>query len=294
MIDCDLIDDLAAMPSSQWNAMISRREALEAYLSITNPTTDEVDCFAARAGMSRRNFYRLIRRRRDQLAGRKRIGKPRLGSPISPARSRLIFEAIATVPAGAPIKDVVERVEALAALHELQPPSAFTVAEHMHAGDRYARLKAIVEPGVRYVVDATSTDLSVDTGGGSAYHPYLLVIIDCERECVAAHALCAALEGNVPVRLLSDFVTRPDGGNEGVVVTKRAAPLLRTMANASVSPIITDRLRSGEAIKVVLGKALGRIALLSRDIHLSPPDAINAIKFEVAEMVINRLLDDHR
>lgn len=301
MIHATLIKELCAAQSADWRKLIERHEAVEAYLQMPRASTVDVDRFAARTGLSRRMFYRLIARRREQMSGvsvpKKSLSR---GRPLTAEQTGVIAEAISNVPPGGLCKDTIEEVVRLSLARQQPVPSDFAIINRMRGRHDLAGLQARLSGSSRLIIDACSTDLDVQVDNEVSTAAWLLALIESKTGRILAHMVCG---GPPDPLILASFALASHGqlkgwkGEKKISVTASiagAAHILRPLLAeyGFVTCQVGRPLRPGEALYLLLGQQLGRIRLRPRPRRKVFPKGSSGVPMNVADAVVGHLIDD--
>lgn len=294
MLDDDLIAVLAEAPPSRWNTLIARRSALDFYLAKSNRGVADVDHLAASVGLTRRQAYRLIEGRQQEMDSQKRIRKNRPGNRMSTERASLLRDAITKVSCGALISEVTNKVNELSIERGLVSPSVGIISRQMDATYRFSRLSARVGPNVRWIIDASLTNI-VAGEPGEVYFAYIVALLDCEHRSIHVE-LCRTVAEFPLHNVVADFddpsVACP-AAPTGVIITSRVLQAFDETSLRSIGPILKPApafMRRGEAIKMILGRRLGQIAIKSEPRATTLPKPEEAVPLPLADRVVASLL----
>lgn len=284
---------LSKQPADKQAIMQERLEAIDNYTRLSAPSVEDVDSAAARLGVSRRQFYRLLAKLRAlgpvralvpglQNVTRKSAAREGLAEPIE----AVLVQALRSEP-DAKIAKLESVVSAHCAKQGLEPPKEWMIRQRVHA----LRASGIINPdsmfGGRIVVDQISIDLPVHRASGTVRFGTLTAIIDRSTRLLLGASISvdgwnaglgAALTDMRRTRMPTFHEQRFPVAVRLSEVTWVVPPGLESFAgviaedaNASTSPpsvnvIGQGQRRHGESIMRLLGDRLGPYEFRTRSV----------------------------
>lgn len=299
MVEQFLIDELSHSPTRNWSEIISRHKAVREYLSLHRATVRDVDRFAERLGLSRRMFYRLIKRYQRYLEGKEASGKIRgRGRRLASDQEAAIEEAIRLAGPGASTKEVVEAVRHIGADRAIPVPSEFAIISRLRRGADLCGLNEKLQHQSDWMVDACSTDIVVETPNGGAEVVWITGLIDLASGRIESHGICVGVPSQVDLeRLIVDWI-----GPNGQIAVSRWRLVATAVVNSKMelaadllasrsilaAPCPRGAIRSSEALRSLLGQRLGNIGLRSR--RPTTQLRVEGVSNEVAVAVVDHLI----
>lgn len=298
MIDPILAEDLAVAPPSIWAEMIRRHDAVSNYLSIRAAPVSQLDAFAENLSISRRMFYRLIKRRKERIAqltvARRVRGR---GMPIDPRTEAVVTEAITRSGPGARPMRVINEARRISAEQGLQVPLEYAVLSRLRRRHDIQGLRSRLPYDCAFVLDASAIELHL-RGDGNIKVAWLLAMIDVRDGRICSHSLCFGAPGELEVRALLDSA-KPMLGTSGQTSTITATPCVVDQAKAwlpsipslsvQVEPCPRNSIRSGEALLLILGRKIGNISLRNRP-RRNASTRGGAVALEIGQAVVDHLV----
>jgi hypothetical protein len=298
MVDEIILNDLANTSCKNWKKVIDRHRVLGEYCRIGRPSTTDADHCANHLGISRRMFYRLVKRHGAKLTGTfGRVDRRRPDIAIGQHQEDLIADAIAQAPAGASVTEVCELVGQLGCQRGIAVPCEATVKKRLRNGDDVAGLNGRLTGQRNWVLDACATDVAIRDGERARW-AWLFALIDCRSGEILRHAFVGRLSRPSEVGSLFTNIAEILSSEIGAERSLGLASCLEHHADTlacllrphqiQVLPIGSE-LRSGEAIQRILGIKLGKVCL--RTMHeRSAPSVENAVPIDVGSAVVAKLI----
>lgn len=185
---------LATQPTDKQALVGERLRVIDQYLSMVDPSVADVDVAASKAGVSRRQFYRLLTKVRSDgpvrglLPGLQRVARSSaardgLAEPID----ALLINELRRDP-----EAKIARLASLVALKSeelgLEPPSEWRLRHRIHALRATGDVGAKVDFGSAMLIDQIALDLPVNDGARARYCVATL-IIDRRTRLIAGAAM---------------------------------------------------------------------------------------------------------
>lgn len=290
---------LSKQPAKKLATMLERLEALDHYMDLVSPSVEEVDAAAAKLGVSRRQFYRLLTKLRAlgpvkalvpgmQNVARASSAREGLAEPIEAA----LVQALRQEP-DAKITKLESMVAAHCARRGLIPPTEWMLRQRVHALRASGTIPRDAVFGARIAVDQINIDLPVLTAGGFVKFGTVTAIIDRSTRLILGASI--SVEGwHTGLSLAIDDMRRKritQFANERFPIAVRVSeltwvvpPRLEDFASAAtelfpastrisdVNVISEGPRRHGELIMRLLGDRLGPYPFRSRNMPGSDPE----------------------
>lgn len=299
MVDPVLAAELAVAPFANWSKITMRHEVVSEYLAIPRASTSDVDRFASRLGMSRRMFYRLIKRRKERMARplilKKITGR---GVPINPIADAAVEEAILQLGAGVRPSDVLQQTVRISAVYGVKTPSYYTVRSRLRRGLDIAGLKSRLPSDCAFVLDASATELRLFEDG-RVEAGWLLALFDLRIGRIAAHKLCF---GRPDLLDVTELFLAAQGSLRSLETpaTLAATPIILEHAHAltdvlsaykvQINDLPAKTLNSGEALLMMFGTQVGNIFLRTRLRRRAEGGQDGATTMQIAKGVFDYLM----
>lgn len=301
MVHSSLVDELAFAPSANWAALINRHDLVCNYLQISKPAAEDINCHAGQARLSPRMFYRLVRQHRARLRGdsapTKIIGR---GKPLCKNQEAAIAAAVRIAGAGATTKTVVDAVRNTSASFGVPPPSEYTIIDRLRRGCDLAGLNERLGFAYDWIVDACATDIHIERGAGEVEAAWIVGIINLRSGIVAGHHVCVGAPNGADV--LSAIESERSGEKLPAItpavvactsaVHEQAISAFAVRAE-DASAIALHRpqgIRTGGALRYILGQKLGGIRLYSRQSARTRSERSAGTALPVVRAVVAELL----
>jgi len=301
MVHSSVVDELAFAPSANWAMLINRHNLICNYLQILKPAAEDINFYASKAGLSPRMFYRLVRRHRARLQGdfapKKIIGR---GKPLSKNQEAAVAAAVRIAGAGATTKNVVDAVRNTSASFGVLPPSEYTVIDRLRRGCDLSGLNERLGYAYDWIVDACATDIYIERGAGEVEVAWIVGIINLKSGVVAGHHLCVGAPNAADV--LSAIKSEWSGDRipaitPAVVACTGAiheqaigAFAVRAASDGAIALYRHQGIRTGEALRYILGQKLGGVRIYSRQSARTRGERSAGAALPVVRAVVAELL----
>lgn len=302
MVDANLVEELAVASSACWATLIKRHEVIGEYLQLPRPIATDVREFAGKIGLSQRSFYRLIKEHRHRRAGNSRPTKiTGRGTPISNSQEAAIAEAIRLSGPGAATKKVVEAARIISADIGIPTPSEPAIIARLRRGGDLAGLNEKLKNTAGWIVDACLTDIEIELGGGQTQVAWIVGLVDLTSGKIQSHRLCIAPNAASVASVIGEKwynMTALTAECATLAVTPvigkylSRAIYLSADGPVAITPCCQNGIRSGEALRCILGLKLGAIQLRTRLCARAEKNRATGVPKDIACAVVTKLIEE--
>lgn len=310
---------LRAQPAEKQSIVEERLSYIDAYSSLDKPSVADVDAAAAKLGVSRRQFYRLLSKLRTygpvraltpgyQNVVRASAVREGLSEPIE----RVLSQALSSDP------DIrISRLQALIASEcerlEVAPPTDWMLRQRIHQLRSTGIVARKADFGAQIVIDQVSLDVSIDDVGGPRFAIFTAIVDRSTKLIIGSSLLTRDLFGDGLAKALKDMA------DHGFALVRReqlpvakvleelvwiAPPSLEKLADSEatmrrhtpdgvVKIVSVGRRRHGDALLRLIGDRIGPYELRARrdlDLLGGRPEG-KGMPFEDAERVVRYCVD---
>lgn len=271
MVDELLLARLAEAAPRHWKVLSKRQAAVDAIQVNSDHKMADIDSAAARLGISRRQFYRLLEDRKLDL-GESNAFKARRARSASSLHERIISASHSELGPGAFVRDVKTRAKQTSNELGAVAPSSFLVRHRTRQPPKHVGIESRIGARATWLLDVCSLDL-VLASPRSTEAASLLILVHVASGTVAGFQLQQGSTTSATLlALLGSAMPASEGaqGGEQLWLTKGLKEFTPAASNAlrrrgiAVQDCPAHTVRTGEAALMIFGQRLGSLSLRPR------------------------------
>jgi hypothetical protein len=296
-----LVEDLANAPPQSWARLVEQDAVIGQLAFQASVPVRQASVAAAKLSVNNRQIYKLLKARRERLAGAKASGPMTGCQPhIASEQIAVIDRAITAMGAGARGVAVYREVLRLTSLLGMEPPSKSTVGRHFAKAPHAPDLRQRFGTDADLIVDLCGLELNLIGADGSSSPAQLLAIVAGESGRIVRHKLFA---GPPPIQEASELIRcsiQEQERGEKVTVSLSNPFHAVQFASLNTSLGLTGRaahgrraVPAGSVIASTMRGRVGRVRIRSDTRTWASPALFPGLATNLASAVIACLVEAH-